>query len=255
MRAPVKLARTLTAAVLAAIPCAPSTAQVEQPLYTVPVEPAPPPDAWQDFCQRHPGDCEPDERNRRVVNLTPEAWDELTSINRRVNNRVKPQTDRAHWGKADKWDYPEDGYGDCEDYALQKRRLLIEAGWPRSALLITVVWTKQNQGHAVLLVRTDKGAFVLDSENPKILHWVKTGYDYVKRQRAVDPNEWVYIDGGSAAPERAPSNTRWFALPLNGLMPMRRRRRWIARPVGTRMPLLAAVKNPSERSADNTSLT
>jgi predicted transglutaminase-like cysteine proteinase len=187
------------AALVVASPCASSTAQEAPQLYTVPVEPAPPPKAWHDFCRRYPRDCEPDESGRSKVNLTAEAWDELTSINRSVNERVKPKTDKAHWGEGDKWDYPDDGYGDCEDYALQKRRLLIDAGWPRSALLITVVWTKQDQGHAVLLVRTSEGAFVLDSENSKILHWAKTQYDYVKRQRAVNPNEWVYIDGGFPA--------------------------------------------------------
>jgi len=27
--------------------------------------------------------------------------------------------------------------GDCEDYVLLKRKMLIDAGWPREALLIT----------------------------------------------------------------------------------------------------------------------
>ncbi len=30
-----------------------------------------------------------------------------------------------HWGVIEKWSYPEDGYGDCEDYALLKRRMLM----------------------------------------------------------------------------------------------------------------------------------
>ena len=31
------------------------------------------------------------------------------------------------------------GYGDCENYVLLKRRLLIQSGWPREVLLVTVV--------------------------------------------------------------------------------------------------------------------
>jgi predicted transglutaminase-like cysteine proteinase len=37
-------------------------------------------------------------------------------------------------GTIEKWSYPDDGYGDYEDYVLLKRRMLIQAGWPREAL-------------------------------------------------------------------------------------------------------------------------
>ena len=47
--------------------------------------------------------------------------------------------------------------GDCEDYVLLKRKMLMQAGWPRQALLITVVRDEQGDGHAVLTVKTDKG--------------------------------------------------------------------------------------------------
>ena len=74
-------------------------------------------------------------------------------------------TDMDHWGVVERWNYPDDGYGDCEDYALLKRRMLIEAGWPREALLMTVVRDKRGDGHAVLTVKTDKGEFILDNQN------------------------------------------------------------------------------------------
>jgi hypothetical protein len=77
-------------------------------------------------------------------------------INKWVNKTIKPLTDLAHWGVAELWSYPDDGYGDCEDYVLLKRRLLIESGWPREALLVTVVRDKKGKGHAVLTVTTDK---------------------------------------------------------------------------------------------------
>ncbi len=35
----------------------------------------------------------------------------------------------------------------------------MQAGWPREALLITVVRDKKGDGHAVLTVKTDKGDF------------------------------------------------------------------------------------------------
>ena len=57
-------------------------------------------------------------------------------------------TDLEHWGVVERWNYPDDGHGDCEDYVLAKRRLLIQAGWPREALLVTVVRDKRGDGHA-----------------------------------------------------------------------------------------------------------
>jgi predicted transglutaminase-like cysteine proteinase len=104
-------------------------------------------------------------------------------------------TDMDHWGVIDRWNYPDDGYGDCEDYVLLKRRLLIQRGWPREALLVTVVLDNQNEGHAVLTVTTDKGDYVLDNKKEDILLWSKTGYRFVKRQSQSDPNVWVsFID-------------------------------------------------------------
>ena len=89
-------------------------------------------------------------------------------------------TDLEHWGVVERWSYPDDGYGDCEDYVLLKRRMLMQAGWPRQALLITVVRDKRGDGHAVLTVKTDKGEFVLDNQNEEILLWSETGYRFVK---------------------------------------------------------------------------
>ena len=102
-------------------------------------------------------------------------------------------TDLEHWGVVERWNYPDDGYGDCEDYVLLKRRMLMQAGWPREALLITVVRDKKGDGHAVLTVKTDQGEFILDNQEPQILPWTKTGYRFVKRQSQSDPNLWVSL--------------------------------------------------------------
>jgi predicted transglutaminase-like cysteine proteinase len=151
------------------------------------------PIGWIDFCNSHAQDCDTSAASPRDVVLSAATWRELVRINRHVNTAIKPLTDLEHWGVVEKWSYPDDGYGDCEDYVLLKRRLLIEAGWPRSALLITVVRDKQGDGHAVLTVRTNKGEFVLDNQNDKILPWTETGYRFVKRQSQSDPNTWVLL--------------------------------------------------------------
>jgi predicted transglutaminase-like cysteine proteinase len=107
---------------------------------------------------------------------------------------------------AERWDYPSDGRGDCEDYVLLKRRMLMQAGWPRQALLITVVRDKQGDGHAVLTVKTDKGEFILDNQNEEILLWSDTGYQFVKRQSQTDPNLWVAL--GDPRPATATATSK-----------------------------------------------
>ena len=130
----------------------------------------------------------------------------LVRINKWVNETIKPLTDLAHWGVAELWSYPDDGYGDCEDYVLLKRRLLIESGWPREALLVTVVRDKKGKGHAVLTVTTDKGDYVLDNQKDELLLWSKTGYRFIKRQSQSDPNVWVSL--GDRRPAIATATSR-----------------------------------------------
>lgn len=152
-----------------------------------------PPIGWVDFCADRPFECKVSPSAPRDVVLTSKAWTDLVRINKWVNENVKPMTDLEHWGVVEKWSYPDDGYGDCEDYVLLKRRMLTEAGWPREALLVTVVREKNGSGHAVLTVKTDKGEFILDNQEEKILPWSETSYRFVKRQSQSDPNRWVSL--------------------------------------------------------------
>ena len=151
------------------------------------------PVGWVEFCAEHPRECKVAPTAPRDVVLTPKAWKDLIRINRHVNGRIRPMTDLEHHGVVEKWSYPDDGYGDCEDYVLLKRRTLMEAGWPREALLITVVRDRKGDGHAVLTVKTDQGEFVLDNQVQEILPWSETNYRFVKRQSQSDPNQWVSI--------------------------------------------------------------
>ena len=104
-----------------------------------------PPAGWVEFCARQPGECAGTNVASRIPAFSPEVWKDLVRVNKWVNETIKPLTDPEHWGVADRWSYPDDGYGDCEDYALLKRRMLIQSGWPRAALLVTVVRDKNGQ--------------------------------------------------------------------------------------------------------------
>src|SRR6202140_2440234 len=159
-----------------------------------------------EFCAENPAECRGDASQPRDIVMSQAAWRDLLRVNRWVNETVKPMTDMDHWGVIEKWSLPTDGYGDCEDYVLLKRKMLIDAGWPREALLITVVRDKKGEGHAVLTVKTDKGEFILDNQNENVVAWTETGYRFVKRQSQSDPNVWVSLGDArpAVAPRRAP---------------------------------------------------
>ena len=158
------------------------------------------PIGWVEFCIEYKSECNTRPSQPRDIVLTPKAWSDLVKVNNWVNETIKPMTDLDHWGVVERWNYPDDGYGDCEDYVLQKRRMLLKAGWPREALLITVVRDTKGDGHAVLTVKTNRGEFILDNERNEIVAWNKTGYRFVKRQSQSDPNTWVSLGEPRTAP-------------------------------------------------------
>jgi len=151
------------------------------------------PIGWVEFCVEYKRACKTRPEPARDIVLTPKVWSDMVKVNDWVNDNIKPITDLEHWGVVERWNYPDDGYGDCEDYVLLKRRMLMRAGWPREALLITVVRDKKGDGHAVLTVKTNRGEFILDNQSAEILPWNKTGYRFVKRQSQTDPNLWVRL--------------------------------------------------------------
>lgn len=151
------------------------------------------PIGWTQFCVEYDAECKTKPTMPRDVVLSSQAWNDLDRVNRWVNANIRPITDLDHWGVVERWNYPDDGYGDCEDYALEKRRMLIDAGWPREALLMTVVRDQNGDGHAVLTVKSDKGEFILDNQRDNILLWSDTGYHFVKRQSQSDPNVWLSL--------------------------------------------------------------
>ena len=101
-----------------------------------------------------------------------------------------------NYGVEEYWAYPDNVYGDCEDYALEKRRELMDAGVPAGDLLMTVARQPNGDGHAVLTVRTSLGEFILDNLETKVLSWTDTDYTYLKRQSTENSGVWVTINDG-----------------------------------------------------------
>jgi predicted transglutaminase-like cysteine proteinase len=183
-----------------------SSAQARQDVAGIPVASAPAaasgdaraPYAWSELCRRSPAECRVDIHESEHVEMTQMLWKTIVAINGRANRTIEAVTDDDHWGVVDRWDIPTDGKGDCEDFALLKRKLLAEAGVPRRAMLMTVVIDEENAGHAVLMIRTDRGDFILDNKRNAILPWSQTGYVYVKRESQLRTG-WTSL-GGAQTP-------------------------------------------------------
>jgi predicted transglutaminase-like cysteine proteinase len=155
---------------------------------------AEPPPGFVQFCEEEPSECAASSNAEKPMALSSARLRELDEINRWVNQSVKAETDIAHYGVKEYWAIPSDGKGDCEDFALLKRHLLMRRGWPSSALLLTVVVDETGQGHAVLTAKTQAGDLILDNKINEIRKWNATRYEFVMRQSSRNPRVWVYLE-------------------------------------------------------------
>lgn len=152
-----------------------------------------------EFCKRLPDECSIRSRNVAPAKMTRDFWELIVNVNSHVNQTVKPLTDMEIYGVEEYWGYPDKvgNVGDCEDYVLEKRRELMQAGISPADLLITVVRKPDGEGHAVLTVRTDTGDFILDNLADSVKNWSETEYTYLKRQATNNTGRWVSIEAPS----------------------------------------------------------
>ncbi|MEO3386909.1 transglutaminase-like cysteine peptidase [Mesorhizobium sp. CAU 1741] len=146
-----------------------------------------------EFCKANPAECAIRSRDPGPLVVSDKIWAAIARVNQAVNQAVKPMSDFDIYGKAELWEYPVHGVGDCEDYVLEKRRMLADKGIALANLLITVLRKPDGEGHAVLTVRTDRGDFILDNLNDEMKPWYKTGYRFLKRQASTHTGRWVSL--------------------------------------------------------------
>ncbi|WP_321339606.1 transglutaminase-like cysteine peptidase [Breoghania sp.] len=146
-----------------------------------------------EFCRKRNAECGVTAQKAKLMPLSRARWDELLNVNAEINRRIRPVSDQDLYHRAEVWTYPVDA-GDCEDFALLKRKVLIKLGWPASSLLLTVVRDIDGSGHAVLTARTDRGDLVLDNQIEAVLPWYRTPYRYIKRQSETNAGRWTGIN-------------------------------------------------------------
>jgi predicted transglutaminase-like cysteine proteinase len=189
--------RTATAALAGllvfAAPAAAASINFANPAFAQVTGPTSTPVGHSDFCKLHSEECGANPQVVEVTELSDERWQRLVAINNKVNSSVIPMTDQDFYQVAELWTYPS-RFGDCEDIALEKRRELIVDGWDPSTLLMAVVRETNGNGHAVLMVRTDRGDMVLDNQVGTVKLWADTPYQFLKRQSQANSGEWVGIN-------------------------------------------------------------
>ncbi|MXQ13497.1 transglutaminase-like cysteine peptidase [Microvirga makkahensis] len=131
-------------------------------------------------------------KSSALMALTPSRMAQLQQVNNHVNRTITDVSDLEQYGREDVWTLPVSGKGDCEDFALLKRKLLIQRGWPASALSIAVGATSWGEAHAVLMVATANGEYVLDNLTASILPSAQTGHVFYSRQSS---RGWVSASG------------------------------------------------------------
>jgi predicted transglutaminase-like cysteine proteinase len=158
-------------------------------------EPSLAPIAHTRFCLQYPSEC----KVRRLafrggsLALTVDRWSQLVHVNHQVNGSILPQ--RNHGGVwEDVWTLAPRA-GDCNDYAVTKRHVLLARGWPSRSLLLAEVEIFQRKRHLVLVARTAQGDFVLDNLNESIRPWSRMRYRWLRIQSPMNPNFWSTLKG------------------------------------------------------------
>lgn len=161
------------------------------------------PAPWLAFCARDPAraQCAADAAE---VALTPALEAELAWAQATVN---VSHAQRPDPGVGDDWSVMGAGAaGDCEDFALTKRDLLIRAGWPAGALHVGICFNQSQPVdgeamHAVLAVDTDRGTYVLGNLQAEVVPWSRSECrDWVMRS---DTPDWRWVRDGLRVPLRA----------------------------------------------------
>jgi predicted transglutaminase-like cysteine proteinase len=144
------------------------------------------------FCQRYPSDCKSNPAETDRIELNAGNADLLKRVNDDVNATIVSTVKRYGADLADSWTIAP-SMGDCNDYAVTKRHVLLLRGLPAKALRLSAVRTSSGAGHLVLVVVTTKGDLVLDNLTNAIRPWQETDYRWLKIQSASDARLWLTV--------------------------------------------------------------
>lgn len=139
--------------------------------------------SMQYFCAQNPRECAGGGNTSSQVTMSPNLMAVLKQINTRVNRAITPVADNS-----DVWSLNPTS-GDCEDYVLSKRSALIRKGVPAGSLRIAYTHTRRGEPHAVLVVKTSEGDYVLDNLTNTVKTLRASGYN-IRTMSSPNPTRW-----------------------------------------------------------------
>lgn len=148
-----------------------------------------------DLCKREPDPvlCGPAGDTVRV-HMDDEHKNQMNEVQNQVNIHVVFKTDQELYGKIEFWTVA-DKYGDCEDYVLLKRKMLIEKGWPAASLDVAIGVAGNGEPHAILIVHGDNVDYVLDNlTRTPARNWIVGDYQWFKISVGGSIMHWRAID-------------------------------------------------------------
>jgi predicted transglutaminase-like cysteine proteinase len=121
----------------------------------------PQPVAFSLYCLRNIDEC-PTKGPKKVA-MTAQLRSTIAYVHYQVNAEIRPQSEADDVWEADV------ASGDCDDYVMTKRRRLIEAGIPPTAMGLRLKRLADGEGHVTLLVRTTEGTYELDNLRKSVI--------------------------------------------------------------------------------------
>jgi len=122
-----------------------------------------------------------------MIKLTPKKWKIIQDINTYRNDNIHYVKDQVQYGKSDHWAFPDDDKGDCEDYGIAKQHDIKKQLGFFAPLATCYCYPNRPKGqrsyHAVCLVDTDYGTYVLDNRFPGVFHFEDCYYLWWKIER------------------------------------------------------------------------
>ena len=112
------------------------------------------------------------ETGAKTIHYSDALFATLAQVNRAVNTSIKAVPDKPN----DTIWHLNVSQGDCEEFVMAKRVKLLKMGFPGAALRIATGYIADGQAHAVLLVNTTRGKYVLDILNKNVLPIGATPY-------------------------------------------------------------------------------
>ncbi|NDW00053.1 MULTISPECIES: transglutaminase-like cysteine peptidase [unclassified Salipiger] len=149
---------------------------------------------YTSYCIRNPKHC--DLSGPHEISYLPDTILLLEAANEAARRAIDCSvTDLELYGVEEYWAFPAAGFGDCEDISLYKREWLVQQGLPRGAMTIAIVQHRRTlSSHAVLLVETTYGTYLLDTLENEVDVWHSSPYNFESRERP--DGKWERYDQG-----------------------------------------------------------